>query len=696
MALYDSRELQVFQLESAADTRSLCELRADLLLTGDYGGGLNLYQRTLTPNVEGFQPLLYSKKVSQPIVQLEWTDEREFEEHCIMLCPNMISLINVLLPRNKESNEYDVKTIFELHTKEDLYSFSWKLAERPNHLHTFAMTLSGKLLVSRGERVLYTVQVSSANMPSSLIFIESMDKIVVQGEAMTLCSYDQNQLAMTSDELGRKVAPSMDWIYFGIENILEVVTIDTKHASLVFALGTSKVSVINGADGALIRSVSKEGVRITAMNIYETRKGSQLKIGNSKVKSENRMTREELDREIGKIERCLDDSEAPKTSHEPPKARMEMVPSPGQRSGEIQLSFQISLPGNIHSICVDVVPVDPNLGSVEIYTDNLEDEVFFEGTVQVYFGKLTLNYTPFLSPGLIATASYIHAGTEVSSTVSKLCALPLDLICAKSSLSEVSPGFSEVTLFVEKPQHLTYLEHSQEKSFSFTSDSFCKVSLNNSTMHIIGDSVSTLVSLNSLIEQNLSPKFLKMIHISESLLNERLNEIIQNINTMCNKWKELNRHLEQNVKFLTSIQRTIMIKAKSTVEEKSISKLVELCRKTSNEITRHRSEIQNIERKLERSRTFFFADVQLAVLTRLVNEGADSRVICELRDIFCSSASSNDMLLQIESDLNSLSIIVGLKPSESYQGDPAKILKKTSQIISKVSTDTVQSLLKRL
>lgn len=53
------------------------------------------------------------------------------------------------------------------------------------------------------------------------------------------------------------------------------------------------------------------------------------------------------------------------------------------------------------------------------------------------------------------------------------------------------------------------------------------------------------------------------------------------------------------------------------------------------------------------------------------------------------------MLLQIESDLNSLSVIVGLKSSESYQGDPAKILKKTSQIISNVKADTAHSLLKR-
>ncbi len=57
--------------------------------------------------------------------------------------------------------------------------------------------------------------------------------------------------------------------------------------------------------------------------------------------------------------------------------------------------------------------------------------------------------------------------------------------------------------------------------------------------------------------------------------------------------------------------------------------------------------------------------------------------------------NANDMLLQIESDLNSLSVIVGLKSSESYQGDPAKILKKTSQIISNVKADTAHSLLKR-
>ncbi|CBY40929.1 unnamed protein product [Oikopleura dioica] len=751
MALYDSRELQVFQLENPADTRSLCELKSDLILTGDYGGDLNLYQRTLYPNVEGFQPLLLSKNVKQPIVQLEWADEKsDREELCIMLCPNMISLINVVLPKNKDDNEYKVKTIFELHTKEDLYSFSWKLAERLNHLHTFAMTLSGKLLVSRGERVLYTVQISSVNMPSPLVFIESLEKIVVQGESMTLCCYDQNQLAMTSDELGRKVAPSPEWIYSGIEVIQDAVTIDTKNLSLIFALGSSKVAVINAADGSLVRSVKKEGVRLTAMNIYETRKGlvqiysteerqlmiyldtrkvwsacvncdviaisrsesglltfltktwtvrtmiigSQIKIGKSKT-SKNRMTREEIDLEIMKVEKRLDGSETAESSHEPPIARIEIIPSSGQRTGEIELSFQISLPGNIHSISVDLVPVDPNMGAVELYMDSLEDQTFLEDTIQVYHGKLTLSFAPYLSPGIIATVSYIHVGTDMSSTVSKLCPLPLEIICTKNSLTEVSPGFSEVTLFVDKPHYLTYLEKNQTGSLSFTADSFCKISLNNSTVHIIGDSVSTLIVLNSLIEQNLSPKFLKQIHISDSLLNERLSELIENINNLCNKRKKYIENLGQNIKFLTSIQRTIMIKAKSTVEEINIPKLVELCRKTSHEISKHRSDIQNLERKLENFRTRFFADVQLAVLTRLVNDGADSRVICELGDFFCTSGNANDMLLQIESDLNSLSVIVGLKSSESYQGDPAKILKKTSQIISNVKADTAHSLLKR-
>lgn len=543
MALYDSRELQVFQLENPADTRSLCELKSDLILTGDYGGDLNLYQRTLYPNVEGFQPLLLSKNVKQPIVQLEWADEKsDREELCIMLCPNMISLINVVLPKNKDDNEYKVKTIFELHTKEDLYSFSWKLAERLNHLHTFAMTLSGKLLVSRGERVLYTVQISSVNMPSPLVFIESLEKIVVQGESMTLCCYDQNQLAMTSDELGRKVAPSPEWIYSGIEVIQDAVTIDTKNLSLIFALGSSKVAVINAADGSLVRSVKKEGVRLTAMNIYETRKGlvqiysteerqlmiyldtrkvwsacvncdviaisrsesglltfltktwtvrtmiigSQIKIGKSKT-SKNRMTREEIDLEIMKVEKRLDGSETAESSHEPPIARIEIIPSSGQRTGEIELSFQISLPGNIHSISVDLVPVDPNMGAVELYMDSLEDQTFLEDTIQVYHGKLTLSFAPYLSPGIIATVSYIHVGTDMSSTVSKLCPLPLEIICTKNSLTEVSPGFSEVTLFVDKPHYLTYLEKNQTGSLSFTADSFCKISLNNSTVHIIGD-----------------------------------------------------------------------------------------------------------------------------------------------------------------------------------------------------------------
>ncbi len=543
MALYDSRELQVFQLENPADTRSLCELKSDLILTGDYGGDLNLYQRTLYPNVEGFQPLLLSKNVKQPIVQLEWADEKsDRDELCIMLCPNMISLINVVLPKNKDDNEYKVKTIFELHTKEDLYSFSWKLAERLNHLHTFVMTLSGKLLVSRGERVLYTVQISSVNMPSPLVFIESLEKIVVQGESMTLCCYDQNQLAMTSDELGSKVAPSPEWIYSGIEVIQDAVTIDTKNLSLIFALGSSKVAVINAADGSLVRSVKKEGVRLTAMNIYETRKGlvqiysteerqlmiyldtrkvwsacvncdviaisrsesglltfltktwtvrtmiigSQIKIGKSKT-SKNRMTREEIDLEIMKVEKRLDGSETAESSHEPPIARIEIIPSSGQRTGEIELSFQISLPGNIHSISVDLVPVDPNMGAVELYMDSLEDQTFLEDTIQVYHGKLTLSFAPYLSPGIIATVSYIHVGTDMSSTVSKLCPLPLEIICTKNSLTEVSPGFSEVTLFVDKPHYLTYLEKNQTGSLSFTADSFCKISLNNSTVHIIGD-----------------------------------------------------------------------------------------------------------------------------------------------------------------------------------------------------------------
>ncbi|CBY15066.1 unnamed protein product [Oikopleura dioica] len=612
------------------------------------------------------------------------------------------------------------------------------------------MTLSGKLLVSRGERVLYTVQISSVNMPSPLVFIESLEKIVVQGESMTLCCYDQNQLAMTSDELGRKVAPSPEWIYSGIEVIQDAVTIDTKNLSLIFALGSSKVAVINAADGSLVRSVKKEGVRLTAMNIYETRKGlvqiysteerqlmiyldtrkvwsacvncdviaisrsesglltfltktwtvrtmiigSQIKIGKSKT-SKNRMTREEIDLEIMKVEKRLDGSETAESSHEPPIARIEIIPSSGQRTGEIELSFQISLPGNIHSISVDLVPVDPNMGAVELYMDSLEDQTFLEDTIQVYHGKLTLSFAPYLSPGIIATVSYIHVGTDMSSTVSKLCPLPLEIICTKNSLTEVSPGFSEVTLFVDKPHYLTYLEKNQTGSLSFTADSFCKISLNNSTVHIIGDSVSTLIVLNSLIEQNLSPKFLKQIHISDSLLNERLSELIENINNLCNKRKKYIENLGQNIKFLTSIQRTIMIKAKSTVEEINIPKLVELCRKTSHEISKHRSDIQNLERKLENFRTRFFADVQLAVLTRLVNDGADSRVICELGDFFCTSGNANDMLLQIESDLNSLSVIVGLKSSESYQGDPAKILKKTSQIISNVKADTAHSLLKR-
>jgi len=594
MAIYDSRELQVFQLENPADTRSLCELKSDLILTGDYGGDLNLYQRTLYPNVEGFQPLLFSKNVKQPIVQLEWADEKsDREELCIMLCPNMLSLINVVLPKNKDDNEYEVKTIFELHTKEDLYSFSWKLAERLNHLHTFAMTLSGKLLVSRGERVLYTVQISSVNVPSPLVFIESLEKICVQGESMTLRFYDQNQLAMTSDELGRKVAPSPDWVYSGIELIQDAVTIDTRKLSLIFALGSSKVVVINAADGSLVRSVKKEGVRLTAMNIYETRKGlvqiysteerqlliyldtrkvwstcvncdviaisrsesgllsfltktwavrtmvigSQIKIGKSQVTSKHRISREEIDLEIMKVEKRLDGSEIAESSHEPSIARIEIIPSSGQRAGEIELSFQISLPGNIHSISVDLVPVDPNMGTVELYMDNLEDQTFLKDTIQVYHGKLTLSSAPYLSPGIIATVSYIHASTEVSSTVSKLCPLPLELICTKSTLTEVSPGFSEVTLFVDKTQYLTYLEKSQTRSLSFTADSFCKISLNNSTVHIIGDSVSTVVVLNSLIEQNLSPKFLKQIHLSDSILNDRLSELIENINNLCNKRK---------------------------------------------------------------------------------------------------------------------------------------------------------------
>jgi len=56
-----------------------------------------------------------------------------------------------------------------------------------------------------------------------------------------------------------------------------------------------------------------------------------------------------------------------------------------------------------------------------------------------------------------------------------------------------------------------------------------------------------------------------------------------------------------------------------------------------SEISKHRSDIQNFERTLENFRTRFFADVQLAVLTRLVNDGADSRIICELGDFFCTS-----------------------------------------------------------